>query len=82
MVSWIGQQVNVADAGATDLSKFGYEGLVNKTLTTTPNSISTFSTTEPSISDGSGGINAPYDWNTLFGAAPELQIGIGEIILP
>jgi hypothetical protein len=67
MVTWIGQNINVADPGATDLSIFGYEGIDNRTAATAS---STFSTSNTDIVVDAGtatGYVEPFDWDTAFG---------------
>jgi len=77
MVSWIGQAVNTANAGATpDISRFGFQGVrrIDQSPTPVTTAISTFSTTQVDVVlDGGGpGYVAPFDWDTLFGTAPTL----------
>ena len=74
LLAWLGQKVctgdttNCASASPT-LSFFGFESVTNAT---TPASGSTSSQTVTDVSDGAGGINAPYDWDAIFGTAPTL----------
>lgn len=68
MVTWIGQSINVAGTGGTDMSYFGYEGLDNKT---TPATISTFSTSNTDVvvdAATTTGYVAPFDWDSAFGS--------------
>ncbi len=65
MLTWIGQTINTANAGATaTLSKFGFEGVTNKT---TPATVSTFSTIDTGLQVGGSDV-APFAWDTVFGA--------------
>ena len=77
MVAWLGQQVNIADPGAstTDLSLFGFERVTNLT---TSDEASTSSTTSTDVT------SPPFAWdatNAPFGDAPTLP-AIGSIPYP
>ncbi len=74
MVSWIGQKVNTADAGApAEISNFGFESAtrVDQQATPVTTTASTFSTTQVDIVlDTNHTYLTPFDWDTLFGPAP------------
>lgn len=64
LVAWLGQQVDISEAGsAPNLSKFGFESVNNQT---TASKATTFSTSQV---DATG---APFAWDAAFGATPTL----------
>jgi len=79
LLAWLGQKVctgdstNCASASPT-LSFFGFESITNAAAgAAAPTTGSTSSQTVTDVSNGAGGVNAPYDWDTIFGAAPTLS---------